>query len=143
MDNFNNNQQQPFYNSIQLTDIEWKGENEKALALQNIIKNIFTANPGKQISPWQMRDFLEGLTGSRTNINSVRRSITNLKNEKFLIKTTNMRLGNEGKNEHFYVFDKDGTFPVEHVFKKGESTAADFAAKMLSGSKTDKIFFEE
>ena len=141
MDNFNHTQEQPFYNTIQLTEIQWKDENEKAMALQNVIKNVFTGNPGKQISPWQMKAFLEGLTSRKTNINSVRRSISNLKNEAFLIKTCNMRMGEEGKNEHYYVFDPDGTFAVEHHFKKGVETAGDLAAKMLSNSNDQKKLF--
>ena len=141
MDNFNKTHTQEFYNTINLGEIEWQAENKKALALQVIIKNIYTGNPGKEISPWQMRAFVEGLTGTRTNINSVRRSITNLKNELFLLKTTNMRIGEEGKSEHHYVYDKEGTFPVETIFKKGVETAGDIASKMLSNSMTQKDLF--
>lgn len=141
MDNFNKTHTQEFYNTINLGEIEWKDENAKALALQNIIKNIYTGNPGKEISPWQMRAFVEGLTGNKTNINSVRRSITNLKNELFLLKTTNMRIGDEGKSEHHYVYDPKGVFPCETIFKKGVETAADIASKMLSNSMKEQDLF--
>lgn len=96
-----------FYNTIQLNDCELKEESEKAIGLQIVIKKIYTGNPFREISPWQMKHYLEGRLEKRVNINSVRRSISNLKNERILVKTEFMRKGDEGKNEHYYVLNSE------------------------------------
>lgn len=114
MDNFNNVQAQPFYNTIQLTDIEWATENEKASALMTIIRKVYEANPSTEISGWQMKDYLDFKLNKKHNILSVRRSISNLKKGDILKRTSLMRMGNEGKNEHFYVLS-GGEKPVEKV----------------------------
>lgn len=102
IDNFNHTQSQPFYNSINLSDAQWNVENEKAKSLQSIIERVFADNPTIQISGWLMLRYLENKLGKRVNLNSVRRSITNLKKEGKIYKTTIMRTGEEGQPEHLY-----------------------------------------
>jgi hypothetical protein len=55
--------------------------------------------------------------GKKVNINSVRRSISNLKNENILIKTDKMIMGDEGKNEHLYKL----TRKLEPIYQNGNA----------------------
>lgn len=133
MDNFNNILSQPFYNNIKLTEDQWQGENKKSLFLQTVIFNVYKSNPGIKISGWQMRDYLAAKLNKRVNINSVRRSISNLKNEFKVSKTEDMRLGNEGKNEHYYVLA--GTIDKIHTYSSKEKSAGDIASSLLDSMK--------
>lgn len=92
----------PFYNTINLTPTQLAVENAKASGLQAVIEVLFKVNPLKEYSGWQMKHLLEKYLDKKVNINSVRRSITNLKNEEILTKTETMVMGDEGKNEHLY-----------------------------------------
>lgn len=92
----------PFYNTIDLSTNELKLESAKAKGLQDTIEVLFKTNPLKEYSGWQMKHLLEIYLERKININSVRRSITNLKNENVLSKTDKMVMGDEGKNEHLY-----------------------------------------
>lgn len=92
----------PFYNTIDLSPNELKVENAKSKGLQDTIEVLFKTNPLKEYSGWQMKHLLEIYLEKKININSVRRSITNLKNEGVLSKTDKMVMGDEGKNEHLY-----------------------------------------
>ena len=140
MDNFNHIQSQPFYNTIQLSEIEWTDENNKAIALQDTIEKIFRLVPDKKITPWQMQEYLSEASKRKVNINSVRRSISNLKNDMVLLKTTIMRMGPEGKNEHYYVLNTPENANGEFIYRKGEASAGDLAGKMLRDSKPVIIF---
>lgn len=91
-----------FYNTINLDQNELKVESAKAKGLQDTIEVLFKTNPLKEYSGWQMKHLLENYLEKKININSVRRSITNLKNENVLTKTDKMVKGDEGKNEHLY-----------------------------------------
>jgi hypothetical protein len=144
MDNFNHTESQPFYNTINLTPEQWKEENEKAAGLQAKIEVIYKANPAKKFSSWQMQELLTGLLGKKVNINSVRRSITNLKNDGVLLKTDTMRTGQEGKNEHLYALKSATSMPSDSIaYKKGQETAADIAKKLIvphGNAKQGEIF---
>lgn len=133
MDNFNNNQSQPFYNTVEFNASEWEKANDVALGMQKRIEAIYKANPGAQITPYMIQDYLEAKLGKRQNINSVRRSISNLKNEDLLDMLITTRVGKEGVPEHFYVLRGTGPAGV-HIYRKGEKSAGDFAVKMLSDS---------
>lgn len=129
MDNFHNNQQQPFYNTLELSNEEWNDENIKAAGLQSIIRKVYEHNPGTKISPWQMKWYLEKKLQKRININSTRRSMSNLKNEDVLIILKDKRIGDEGQPEHFYILKKGNEHLKEPELKKGESVV-DFSKKI-------------
>jgi hypothetical protein len=93
----------PFYNTINLTTNELKVENAKAKGLENTIEVVFKTSHKLEFSGWQMKHFLEKmLYNQKVNLNSVRRSMTNLKNKGVLTKTEILVMGDEGKNEHLY-----------------------------------------
>ncbi len=140
MDNFNHTESQQFYNTIQLTEPEWQLENEKAASLQSKILKVYEENSEKEISPWQIKHWLDNTLKKNHNILSVRRSISNLKNDLKLEKTGNMRLGPEGKQEHFYrligskVSDKN-------IYQKNQKTAGDMAIDLLKCTFNQGILF--
>lgn len=111
----------PFYNTIDLSPNELKVESANAMALQNVIEVFFKLNPFKEYSGWQMKHILEQIMEKKININSVRRSITNLKNKNILTKTNEMRIGDEGKKEHFYRL----TWISEHIKTNGKPIQTD------------------
>lgn len=132
-----------FYNTIDLNPAQLAIESEKALGLQTMIQNVFTANPTQEISGFQMKHYLEGKLFKKVNINSVRRSMSNLKNDKVIIKTVKMRIGDEGKPEHLYML-REGNEDKEN--KKEEFKAAEHALNLietsLSKSVSKKIHLE-
>lgn len=140
MDNFNHTEEQPFFNSIELNEIEWQAENIIAMKLQALIKKVYQANLGIKISPYQMQDYLMGKLSKKININSVRRSITNLKNEGSLtmLKPPNhlLRIGKEGRPEHYYMLTTGevpaGSTTVAHTYKKGQKTASQTAVEIIN-----------
>jgi hypothetical protein len=134
IDNFNKTESQYFYNTISLNDIEWEAENNKAIAMQETIKKIFWANPEKEISGWQMQQYLEEKQKKRINILSVRRCMSNLKNELFLYKTLNMRTGSEGKPEHYYI--KYENRPKTEKIEPGKSVG-EFAKSLVQKNLFD------
>lgn len=142
IDNFNHTESQPFYNTIQLSDADWKLENDKAKSLQNIIWQIFENNSGLEISGWQLRDYLEGRMGTKVNINSVRRCLSNLKNDFKLHKTGKMRIGNEGKQEHFYASNEALITPQNDYLKDNQPSTADLAINLIKTTDKIQIQFE-
>lgn len=142
MDNFNHTESQPFYNTLEFSEEQWQDENKKALFLQKIIERLYLANPTAFLSPWQVRDFLSSKMGKELNINSVRRSITNLKNELKLIKTRKMRMGNAGQTEHHYILYSEEMLmhSIQDVYKKGKKTAAQIAGEIINSKPV--IIFE-
>ena len=143
MDNFNHTQEQPFYNTIQLSESQWQDENKKAIALQKIVEAVFTGNIKLKISSTQMFRYVETLLINHQVVNmlSVRRCVSNLKNEMKIIKLKEMIQGEFGKPEHLYTLRTPENEKLEHFYKKGEETAADIALKMLSNSMTQKDLF--
>lgn len=137
MDNFNKTQSQPFFNTIEYNAAEWEKANDAAIKMQKQIEGIYRANPGAQITAYMIQDYLEAKLGKRQNINSVRRCISNLKNEDVvdMLKTT--RIGKEGVPEHFYVLRGTGPEGV-HIYRKGEKSTGDLAIEMLSNSNLAK-----
>jgi hypothetical protein len=133
MDNFNHNESQPFYNTVEYKPAEWEIANNKAIAMQKLIRGIYEANPGVEITPYMIYDYLVPRLTYKVNLNSVRRSISNLKNEEVidLIKGKT-KIGREGVPEHYYVLRGTGPAP-EHIYKKGSESAGDIA-KMLINS---------
>lgn len=103
MENFNKDLIQPFYNTIQLSRDQWEDENCKALKMTVVIKNIYASNPTRELSGWLLENFYRDFFKKKANINSIRRTQSNLKTSDFIIKTTIMRMGDEGKPEHIYV----------------------------------------
>jgi len=145
MENFNHSESQPFYNTIALNEIQWADENEKAEALQKQVQRLYEANPGVKITPYMVLRHLEKILNRRLNLNSVRRSITNLKNDMVIDKYPGhleMKIGEEGKPEHYYFLRGTIDVPQETVYKKGEKSAAQIANEMLSNSQTGKIHLE-
>lgn len=104
MDNFNEITSQEFYNTIYLNADQWKEENEKAKGMQQLIKFICQSNPKIKVSGWLMKRYLERTSERNANINSVRRCLSNLKNEGHLLLLTSTRIGEESKPEHYYIW---------------------------------------
>ena len=121
IDNFNHTEAQPFYNTISLSEIQWNIENEKSKGLQKVIETVFTENPKAEISGWLMKNYLEAKLNKRVNLNSVRRSISNLKNEGKLFKTPKMRMGEEGQPEHLYALNSPENAPEPETILPGKS----------------------
>lgn len=118
MDNFNHIQSQPWYNNLNFSEADWRIENDKALALQKIIENVFEGNPNLEISGWQLRDYLAAKMGKKVNINSVRRTLSNLKNDFRLFKTEKMVIGNEGRPEFLYARKSTKNTPTNEYLNK-------------------------
>lgn len=141
MDNFNHTESQPFYNTIQLTEPEWQFENEKSASLQSKILKVYEQNPTQEISPWQMKDWLDTTLRKNHNILSVRRSISNLKNDLKLEKTVNMRIGKEGKPEHFYKLIVDNV-SEKNIYSKHKKSAGDIAIDLIKSTLGQSSLFE-
>lgn len=138
MDNFNKIQSQPYYNSNGLNELEWDQQNDKAISMQNKIKALYEAHPGVPITPYMVQDYLSMQMTKNPNLNSVRRSISNLKNdlviEKLIGKT---RIGKEGLPEHYYVLRGTNSEILEaaELYKKGKLSAGDIALGLITNNK--------
>lgn len=137
MDNFNHTQSQPFYNTVEFNEAQWQKANDRAISLQNKIQGIYEANPGVEITPYMVQDYLQGKLGKKPNLNSVRRSISNLKADLIVDKMAKTRIGYEGLPEHYYVLHGTAA-PGEKLYEKGVKSAGEIAVEMLSNSNLGK-----
>jgi len=104
INNFNKVASQPFYNTIGLTEKQWKKQNLKAAGLQQIVFLFFKQNWRRHITGWQMWAMLKKALKKNINLLSVRRSLTNLKNEGKIQMLQKLRIGEAGQPEHFYAW---------------------------------------
>lgn len=119
-----------------LNNEEWEEANRKAIGLQHFIKMVFERNPSLEITPWQMKGYLEFKLNKKVNINSTRRCMSNLKNEDVVLILTSTRIGNEGKSEHFYIWKLGNENRKDIKTEKFQvPSIADFAETVIKHSK--------
>lgn len=140
MDNFNQISSQDFYNTIYLDADQWKEENEKAKGMQRLVKYVCQTNATIKVSGWLMKRYLERTTERKANINSIRRCLSNLKNEGHLLLLTSTRIGEESKLEHYYIW-KEGNQNREDIkTEKFEVPSVEhFATKIMQIGKQSKL----
>jgi hypothetical protein len=99
-----------FHNTISLDGEQLQRANARALSQQDLVKEIFLANPDKMFSPSQIHEIFSKKYDLNPPITSIRRSLTNLtngkKNDGILVKTNEMIAGQFGLPEHKWALRK-------------------------------------
>jgi len=75
--------------------------------------------------------------GKNVPLTSIRRAMSDLTKDSQLVKTSDKIIGLFGLPEHQWQL-KGANEPYQHIYRKGNSTAGDFATKILSTS-TNKL----
>jgi len=98
-----------FFNTIRLNTEELQRANARAAALEDLIENIYKANPNTELSPSQIHFIVNTKYQLNSLLTSVRRGLSNLSDkvryekkglQPPLFKTDNLIPGQYGKNEH-------------------------------------------
>lgn len=102
-----------FFNTINLSGKALELAVVMAANQDDIVAEIFAANPGKHISPSQIHEIVLKKYKRNCPITSFRRSINTLTKINVLIKTDNMVMGPFGKPEHTWIYNKPSSTPEE------------------------------
>lgn len=95
-----------FYNTIKYEGERLSYNEGKALAQEQLIREIFLANPYTKISPSQMLNIFNKKYDRYPPITSIRRAMTTLahaKRERFLTKIDETMTGPFNEDEHFWI----------------------------------------
>jgi hypothetical protein len=94
-----------FYNTVKLSPEELLEKYTSASSLEVAIMYFFSQNPDQSFTPFEVQEKM----GTNKLINSVRRSITNLCDDGYLIKNdiNHMKMGNHGTKNHTWKFNKN------------------------------------
>jgi hypothetical protein len=98
-----------FYNTVNLSGEKLERANARALSQENLIKEIFMANPDKKISPSQMLQIFSKKYDLHPPIVSIRRAMTNLTySQKGMVlrKTEEQAMGSYGVPEYLWELNK-------------------------------------
>jgi hypothetical protein len=87
-----------YYNTNRLRGGELKNAIDAARSQQEKIKVYFQAHPERLYAPHQIRNLL--FDDYNTPLTSIRRAMTNLETEGYLVKTSRMIKGDYGKPVH-------------------------------------------
>lgn len=96
---------QAWYNTVNYSGEKLERANARALSQENLIKEIFLANPGKKFSPSQMLTIFQKKYDLHPPITSLRRAMTSLtldRKGKVLAKTQETVVGMFGDDEHLW-----------------------------------------
>ena len=114
-----------FFNTIKLNTEELQRANARAAALEDLIENIYKANPNTELSPSQIHFIVNTKYQLNSLLTSVRRGLSNLSDkvryekkgeQPPLIKTENLIPGNYGKNEHTWKLAVNSTTTTNNSF---------------------------
>ena len=89
-----------FFNTIKLNTTELQRANARAASQEELILNIFKANPSIKISPSEMLEIFRKKFNLYPPITSIRRGITNLTARGELVKTIDLVTGVYNLPEH-------------------------------------------
>jgi hypothetical protein len=98
-----------FYNTVNLSGEKLERANARALSQENLIKEIFMANPDKKISPSQMLQIFSKKYDLHPPIVSIRRAMTSLTySQKGMVlrKTEEQAMGSYGVPEYLWELNK-------------------------------------
>jgi hypothetical protein len=90
----------PYYNTISLSGEKLEKNIARALAQEELVKQIFQANPNKPLSPSMIMKLVSKKYDRHSPITSWRRAITNLTDMGLLVKTDQKVEGLFGEPEH-------------------------------------------
>lgn len=128
-----------FYNTINLSGERLKDAIAKSMYQEELIHEIYKANPNKLISPSQILYVVKRKYYLHWPITSCRRAITNLSGDikgRVLTKTSVMIDGAYGKPEHQWMLTDGNSESLKKIaYVKGTTTAADFASMIINSSK--------
>lgn len=134
-----------YFNTISLEGKPLEIANGKAALQEDLVLEIFKANPGVLISPSQMLNVFKTKYKRNVPITSIRRAMTNLTNnkkdpdkDKKLIKTASQTRGLYNYNEHYWVLNTPEETSKQQVIKQEGTTAGDHAIKLIQTS--DKYY---
>ena len=97
-----------FYNTTNETGETLKNSNQKAETQEETIMNIFRNEPEGLYTPSEIHK----ISGLNCPLTSIRRAISNLCSNGFLVKTTTMKMGTYGKLVHCYTTQKEEPYIV-------------------------------
>lgn len=126
-----------FHDTINLNTEQLSAQNAVVLKQEDLILEIFKANPDKRISPSQMLNIFQNKYGKNVPITSIRRGLTNLTTAMKLVKTKHKVPGLYNLDEHTWILPGVNE-PYQNIYRKGNETAADNAIKIISAS-TNKL----
>jgi hypothetical protein len=98
-----------FFNTVNLSGDNLERAKARALSQENLIKEIFMANPDKKISPSQMLQIFSKKYDLHPPIVSIRRAMTNLTySQKGMVlrKTEEQAMGSYGVPEYLWELNK-------------------------------------
>jgi len=101
-----------FYNTINLSGEQLLKSNARALAQENLVEEIFKANPNRHISPSQLQKIVASKYDRHCPLTSWRRAITNLTKRGVLTKTDEQVSGIYGEGEHCWCYLGNGGYVV-------------------------------
>jgi hypothetical protein len=113
-----------FYNTLNLSGKALEIANARAAAQEDLVAEIYAANPGVHISPSQIMELVSKKYQRNCPLTSWRRSITNLTKINVLIKTDKKVPGKFGMEEHTWVYNKP---------KASDQELSDFMHDLTSG----------
>jgi|TARA_R100001082_G_scaffold35561_1_gene18555 predicted cupin superfamily sugar epimerase len=90
-----------YHNTNKLDRVAEKMQAEKNLNQEDIIYLIFKKSTFKKLTPSEVWKYYQGMKNN-IPLTSVRRGMSNLMKEGYLIKTNDTQSGLYGKPEHFY-----------------------------------------
>ena len=89
-----------YYNTNEESGKTLNNSRRKAETQEEIILDLFKRNPKFHMTPFDIQDAIRALYSVKVPITSVRRAMTDLTTEGWLIKTDIMKKGRYGKEVH-------------------------------------------
>jgi hypothetical protein len=102
---------QDFFNTISETGDELRDSKLKARTQQDIILDFFKDRRGQMLTPWFVHTYCRDLEGAL--LTSIRRAITNLTDDGYLIKTKIQEPGGYGKKNYCWYMPRSGGSQLE------------------------------
>lgn len=121
-----------FFNTLNFEGEKLQKENARALVQEELIKELFLANPGIKLSPSQVADVFTKKFFLYPPITSIRRAMTNLssdKHNKVLVKMPDLVPGKYHLPEHTWMLnDIDNPIAPEKIMQG--KNVADFSREI-------------
>ena len=99
-----------YYNTNRLSGKALRKALEDCKSQEQMVLTYMKAHPDINFAPHQLIDFLAVVLFYHTPITSIRRAITNLTSEGYLVKTDKMIKGPYGKQVHTWKYNKHNYF---------------------------------
>lgn len=102
-----------FYNTIDLSGEKLKDALDNNLKQEEFVLEVFSRNPLALISPSEMMGIYNKYYGKNVPLTSIRRAMTDLTEKNKLRKTSVMKEGMYGKDEHCWCLRTEDKVQIE------------------------------